>query len=257
MSSITKTIIAFSDTHGYIPNITSPADIIIVAGDVFPTNIDRDIEKSQDWFKFNFCPWVASLDCERFILVPGNHDFALQDYSFVKEYISLMEDTGTISKDKFVFLSAPDYNATEVTEGQTGYYEYEGIRFYGDPHTPNLSTFAFYTAHPNDQFKTIPECDILITHMPPRVGGVGTSYPMGSYRRVFGSKELESAVSKLESVKLWFCGHIHSGIHEPVKLSKTTTIYNVAIMGETYRPIYKPLVVHYTYDKEEDSAEIV
>lgn len=70
-----KKFIAISDLHGTLPEIKEEADILLIAGDIMPLQIQRDMEESEIWFKDSFLPWADSLPIKYVVLVGGNHDF--------------------------------------------------------------------------------------------------------------------------------------------------------------------------------------
>lgn len=67
-------LIVTSDIHGYFPEIP-PCDIVIIAGDMFPHEYDRDFRKQSEWYQAELKPWIESLPCRYVVLVPGNHDY--------------------------------------------------------------------------------------------------------------------------------------------------------------------------------------
>lgn len=221
-----KRIAAMSDLHGYLPTV-EPCDIVCIAGDIFPLKIQSNKNLCGEWFIDLFLNWVNSLIADKVILVPGNHDYALLDKKFVNRLVEMASNYYLDIKNKFVFLSSESYS-------------YDGIRFFGEPHIIELSNWAFYTPNPKETYSKIEDCDILISHMPPYIGGVGSSYYDTSWRKDYGSFDILEAVSKLPSVKYWFCGHVHSGNHEGVKFGDIM-IYNVSLIDERYIPYYKIL----------------
>ena len=44
-------IAAFSDNHGWLPDNMPKADVLVIAGDILPLDIQRDVNKSIQWLK--------------------------------------------------------------------------------------------------------------------------------------------------------------------------------------------------------------
>ena len=79
-------IVALSDQHGYLPEI-SPCDLLIVAGDVCPDLVGPaasvpDAEGQKAWFDAHARPWLSAAPAAHKILTWGNHDFCGQAYRF-------------------------------------------------------------------------------------------------------------------------------------------------------------------------------
>ena len=66
-------ICAFSDFHGDLPNI-EPCDLVIIAGDIIPFNIQHKNNESNEWIRTVFTDWCNSIDCKYIVAIPGNHD---------------------------------------------------------------------------------------------------------------------------------------------------------------------------------------
>ena len=68
-------ILAMSDLHGQFPNINNIKDIdcVFICGDIVPLDIQRKINKSDEWFKNIFIPWCQAIDCKQIYLIAGNH----------------------------------------------------------------------------------------------------------------------------------------------------------------------------------------
>ena len=67
-------LIAISDLHGNLPEIKEKADIMIIAGDISPLNIQGNKPKMIKWLKTTFIDWINSLNVEKVHLIAGNHD---------------------------------------------------------------------------------------------------------------------------------------------------------------------------------------
>ena len=220
-------IAAWSDGHGVLPKIKEYADVLIIAGDFTPLDIQRQTNECLKWFTNEFFNYVRKVNCKKVLLVPGNHDFLCERISpkIIKEMIENNADI----KDKLVYLIDEEY-------------QYKGLKFYGTPWCINLHNWAFYTEDPKTSFSHIPQdCDVLITHQPPKIDRVGCSNPYTAWEQNFGSDSLRDAIEQ-RNIKYVFCGHVHSGIHQAVNFVRTT-IYNVSILNENYVEAYRVLYV--------------
>lgn len=219
-------IAAWSDGHGSLPQLKTHVDVLLIAGDFINIYIQRNTEKSLEWFLNNFFNYVATVDADKVIITPGNHDFVFERISIdrIKQYIN---DDETI-KNKLVYL---------VDEA----YEYMGHNFYGTPWCTGPYGWAFCPCDTKSNIDTyfnyIPEdCDILISHQPPKVDKVGCSNPYMVYEENYGSDYLRDILDK-RNIKLHFCGHIHTGIHNGVPYGNTM-VYNVSVKNEDYIDVY-------------------
>ena len=50
-------ISAIADLHGHLPQMQG-SDLAVVAGDIFPGELDKDPEGQGEWFRAVFLPWV-------------------------------------------------------------------------------------------------------------------------------------------------------------------------------------------------------
>lgn len=203
-------IAAMSDLHGYLPEQIEKCDIVCISGDIMPLEIQRNITESFTWLKEIFFPWIENLPCEKVFLIGGNHDF-LFDWINTKAINRFAREN---CYDKLIYL-----NNTLV--------EYDNFRIYGCPNVENLEGWAFYTEDKHE-FNAIPQCDILLTHMPPKIEGLGYIPKYGD----LGSEELKK-VADSHKIKLWFCGHMHDGNHEVVEYNGCK-LKNVSIKDDNY-----------------------
>ena len=51
-------VVAFSDPHGYLPKVKDfpECDVVCIAGDICPLDIQRDLVESISWFLLTFKP---------------------------------------------------------------------------------------------------------------------------------------------------------------------------------------------------------
>lgn len=222
-------IAAFSDTHGCLmldgcidlPNIKEGTEVVCIAGDIVPLDHQSNENGTKYWLTNRFFPWVKELKVEKVIFIGGNHDrwFEKWGKEQIREFIKEAE-----LEDKLIYL-------------MDDAYEYDGKKFFGSPWIINLHNWAFYTPDPEKQFSVIEDCDVLITHLPPRHNGVGCSYPNQLYMREYGCIELKNVIES-HKISVNLCGHIHSGIHYGVQLGDTM-IYNVSMLNESYAEAYE------------------
>ena len=221
-------IVAFSDTHGIRPlPIVDPCDVVVIAGDFIPLYIQRNLEKSEQWFENVFLDWAEDLQCEKIIFVGGNHDFFLERLG-KKKIKSIILEAGL--EDKVIYL-------------QDELYEYNGKTFYGTPYCEGPRGWAFVPTDTQVYYEKIPNCDVLITHQPPRVEKVGCSFPDTMWEENWGSEKLRLAMID-KDIKVNICGHIHTGTHGGVQDGYyNRKIYNVSILDEQYKIQYQPLEI--------------
>lgn len=218
---ITK-IVATSDTHfpfdaGKIPY----GDIFIHAGDLMYSGLP------DEWY-----PVLSSLNevggFKHKILVPGNHDYHIQNYAGLA--------SSELRKNAGIYLLT-DYRPT---------VELEGIKFLGIPFVTGLPGWAFnreeewvydWLCNVTEDFQP----DVVISHAP--IYGVldlvpGTS-DRSRDRRVGGLSTNRWFYEQEVKPKAWVCGHIHESYgHTNVE---GTDFYNVAMCDRNYEQNNKPL----------------
>jgi Icc-related predicted phosphoesterase len=228
-------IVATSDLHGKLPEIIEPADIMIIAGDVVPLNIQRNKPLSKEWFESEFADWIETLPVDQVFMVAGNHDFYLE--TITEQDLSALR---VACKGKLVYLN----NETRT------YIDDNGLQWsiFGTPYCHEFGRWAFMLPDRNliDKFKDIPDkVDIIITHDPPFSMG-DVDVVLEDFNRNWihlGNKPL---VSKLFDVKFkaLFCGHIHSGEHD----MNVYHAVNVSYLNERYEPYYEPFYTEIKHD---------
>lgn len=217
-------LIALSDLHGDLPIIKEVSDIVIIAGDISPINIQKYAEDMQIWFNTLFLNWIKSLKTNKVYLVAGNHDFYLKMCK--KEYIN------SIYPDKLIYL-----------ENDKAIYSENGKdwNIFG---TPYCHTYGYWPFMLNDdelyeKFEEIPEnLDILITHDAP----YGCSDVLLDFLRHLGNIPLRHMILN-KNPKYVLHGHLHTSSHneEILGISK---VYNVSIKDERYNTVYEPLILN-------------
>lgn len=220
-------ICALSDLHGYLPKQEDipPCDVVCIAGDISPLNIQRDKLLSAIWFGYTFIPWCESLNCMKVVFVAGNHDFFLEDYN--------RPGNPPIKFGKY----------KKVIYLNNSSYKFAHKKFYGTPHVEDLPNWAFNlsSSEAKKVFANIPDCNILISHTPPFDAANTGSIFGDSQLPDYGSCALAEALRD-KSIDLIICGHVHSGNHE-LSEWKNHKIVNVSYLNEDYRPVYSPKLI--------------
>jgi 3',5'-cyclic AMP phosphodiesterase CpdA len=171
-------LVCIADTHELHRGLViPPGDILIHAGDF--TFFSR-----RPWMYGFFDQWLGRLSHRHKIIIPGNHEFLLED----DEQRSAINNA-TLLVDSGVMV--------------------EGLKIWGSPVTP-LYGGAFGLSRPADRkrhWARIPvNTDILITHGP----------PFGILDAAQGSNRHEGCPELLEAVleakpRLHVFGHLHAG----------------------------------------------
>ena len=200
-------VIGISDLHGNLINIPK-CDILCIAGDIIPLNIQRNNDESEKWWKTKFIEWANQIDCGKIFVVPGNHDFYLEYlYKDKDKYQEFINQIYTLTIGKVEIL------IDTLTE-------YKGLKIYGFPWIAKITfqegKWAFEVQQ-NTKYCTIPHCDILITH---------------------DSPEYNNTLNYFNYYKprYWFYGHWHEGSSN-LKEYK----YNCSILNNYYNLNNKPL----------------
>jgi len=230
-------ILVTSDTHGNLEGLdVSQADVICFAGDIAPLKGRGKwhMHDQKKWVQKKLCRWAAENPSKQFIFTPGNHDFFPIGHKY--------------GPDLDWKIDWPENCHMLIDSGFT----YDGISFYGSPWVPIISyswAFELETSDLEQKFSMIPEnIDVLLTHSPP---ALGHSYPIDRSLQwggteAFGSAALADAIFR-KSPRYAFCGHIHTGSHQPYELQSyqsnlKTTFVNVSRVDENYEIAYEPFV---------------
>lgn len=242
---------AMSDMHGWPPDPkkVGHVDVVLICGDTVPLSYQRSNELTEDWFEHEFKDWVSAIACSRIIIIAGNHDFWMFKKS--KEYV----------KNKF-----REWYGDKVIYLQDEMYIYQGVRFYGCPWCQGPLNWAFCPGdkyHPvpgvMQYYEQIPECDVLLTHQPPKIGDLGVSFYWDPAQREDWSSDNLRLNIKDKNIIVNFCGHVHSGQHTRVEYQVRgceTVFYNVSLLNERYDVAYKPLHLYLDKEKRELKEEM-
>ena len=224
-------VVAISDIHGHLPKDLPEGDILCIAGDILPLDVQNNDIKSVSWLLLDFKPWADSLPYKKVIFVAGNHDFVFE---------RMGPATNHTGAEVMKMLFGNHRKDTKLVYLQDSSFEFEGKRFYGTPWIEDLERWAFY-ATPEElekKWSTIPKkCDVFISHMPPRRSGLGQVLQPGwSYGNDYGSQLLAEILST-RTIKHAICGHVHSGQH--AEMEYNGCIYtNVSLKDEDYKVKY-------------------
>jgi Icc-related predicted phosphoesterase len=209
-------IVCISDTHEFHRDVEVPdGDLLIHAGDF--TYFSK-----RPSMLFDFDDWLGSLPHEHKVVVPGNHEFLLED----------PQHRPAIT------------NATLLIDAGI---EIEDIRIWGSPVTP-LYGGAFGMSSGSDRKRVwakIPDgTDILITHTP----------PFGFLDREAGSDEHQGCLGLMEAVlrvrpRLHVFGNIH-GSYGTYR-NENTLFANAALFDELGGVERPPIVVDFRCSEKE------
>jgi len=198
-------LILGSDLHGYLPVSIPSGDLMILAGDILPTNEVHDFV----FRKLN--PWLQNVPVKNIVLTWGNHDWAaFEDLISVHYAIVLIEQTVTIS----------------------------GLKIYGSPWSLPFRKWAWMAPESTLEkiYRDIPDdVDIIVSHAPPY--GICDKAIDG---RLCGSRSLLKRMKTLSKLKLIVCGHIHEARGTGCVVANVSSVYN---FESWYVPISDPWTV--------------
>jgi len=223
-------IVLISDTHNRHRTLQMPeGDILIHAGDFTNNGKEKEIK--------DFDTWLASLDYQHKILVPGNHDTGTEEKALLRD-ASQREKQGE-------GLQVTEVTSATVLRGEL--VQVMGLKIFGLPDTLdpyNLLWWA-YKADTEDEMKERAAgissgVDLLISHSPP--WGVGDTCHDGKRAGSHGLREVVLGAN--QPPKLWAFGHIHECGGRAYRVKGTETVMvNAAsspLLGKGLRP---PMVV--------------
>ena len=233
MEEIIK-ICAFSDFHGDLPNI-EPCDLVIIAGDIIPFNIQHRNNESNEWIKTVFTDWCNSIDCKYIVAIPGNHDRWA-------EGITMTKMNKLLSGISNIHMLRNDFLELDVLD--SGY----DLKIFGTPYCARYGNWPFMREDKvlKKKFAEIPDgLDILITHDPPN-GLSDCDYSKDECQHL-GSLALTDRIEDLDKLgekpRLIICGHIHEGSRE-----FENGIINVAMLNRHCNAIINnPTYMNFTY----------
>lgn len=223
-------VCAFSDGHGYLPEISEPFDILLIAGDNVPLGKQSGKTNTILWYTSDFVNWINKLpfkdEKSKVYIIAGNHEVALE--RLPKDEMNAMWN----------YISKDTNNRVVYLQNQLSIHD-ENIKIFGTPYCKVFGRWAYmakpamldayYSAIPND-------VDILLTHDAP----YGTSDICFDhfYKEHLGNTSLKTAIEEKQP-KYCIHGHLHTANHEVEKLGDTSVIC-VSLLNEEYVPTFEP-----------------
>jgi hypothetical protein len=224
-----------SDLHGFLPAV-EPCDVLLLAGDLVPLEIQEDMELSWRWFSDVFARWLEKVPAGEVVAIGGNHDFLLD----------------RLHRRLGAGVHAALFDAGWIYLQDAGTTLGCGLKVWGTPWSPGMADWAFM-GHDHELaefFDRIPTgLDVLLTHTPPY--GKGDRAPreinplagwLNAHEHI-GSRTLQSAIHRAKP-RLVVYGHVHAD--GGWRLDTPDTRYaNVSVLDEDYylvRPTSEPLL---------------
>lgn len=235
-------ITAISDIHGSLIPI-DPTDLLIIAGDWSPLEIQFKIWYMREWINDYLLPWFKDIQADKIIFIAGNHDFICDPVHIQTP----LQDAPSITFNKDILKpSLKKHNLLhKVTYLESSFIKYKGYKVFGIPYVDGCKGWAFSQGEYRGSYNVIPKCDILVTHQPPLFDGVGRTVVKG-LECEFGSWALLEAMQKRKP-KYLFCGHIHDGNHALQIYNhpegEQTKVLNCSIKNEDYNIFYSPQTI--------------
>lgn len=215
-------ITAISDIHGNLVDIPK-CDVLCICGDIVGLNDQRSMDASKHWFENRFVNWINKLPCDKVLVIPGNHDFYIEECYTNSNGLNdtLLFDIETKTNNKLKFL-------IDIP------FIYNGIKFYGTPWINPIRSKSYWAFEPNQyydnqletKFSKIPiDTDVLLSHDNPYNNETLSKYSMNA--------------------KYHFYGHWHEGV-----TSEKRNRYNCSLLNDSYYLKYKPIIINIMTDKE-------
>ena len=215
-------ITAISDMHGNLVDIPK-CDVLCICGDIVGLNDQRSMDASKHWFENRFVNWINKLPCNKVFVIPGNHDFYIEECYTNSNGLNdtLLFDIETKTNNKLKFL-------IDVS------YMYEGLKFYGTPWINPIKSRSYWAFEPDQyynnlletKFSKIPiDTDILLSHDNPYNNETLSKYSMNA--------------------RYHFYGHWHEGV-----TSEKRNRYNCSLLNDSYYLKYKPIIVDVMTNKD-------
>lgn len=240
-------VIALSDLHGKLIDITTPFDLMLICGDICP-DTNHSIAYQEFWLKTYFKKWLNSLPYKditsKVVFIAGNHDFWFERNGSSKLGLDLID-----LPSRAIYLH---HDICSVSIWDNEKETLTTLSIFGSPYCTEYGNWAFM--HDDEflqrKYSQIPDfIDIFISHGAPYMNGLGTITEGRQGGGEAGSIVLAEAVSRIRP-KYFFCGHIHSGNHALCRRVFADTereMYsaNVSISGEMNRERFKPLIFDY------------
>jgi Icc-related predicted phosphoesterase len=217
------TITCISDLHGHLPPNLKGGDILIIAGDICPS---QGAFAQSNWVNFKYAKWCReqAKKYKHIVAIWGNHDFVGVEAMY-------LINMGDFPKS---------YHHLENTSCTV-----EGLRIFGTPYCMPFGDWPYML--PEQRLKLIYDgisidTDIIVSHGPPygyRDGAArhwrgsedDTKWPEPEHT---GSKELTKAIERINP-RLVVCGHIHEAWGKEI-MPNGTVVVNPSRMNLGYQP---------------------
>ena len=231
-------ILAMSDLHGQFPNINNIKDIdcVFICGDIVPLDIQRKINKSDEWFKNIFIPWCQAIDCKQIYLIAGNHDFFMAERDrIINQYLL---------ETKIIYLNNQNAEYFDEKTGKTWH-------IFGSPDCNIFGNWAFMYS-PNKELEDFRKmsnlCDIMLTH-DAAYGENDICEQNVSWNKHehIGNPEMLFVLDDRRATncapKYHFTGHLHTTSHKLTDYEGIKTAC-VSLLNEHYKLVYEPLILN-------------
>lgn len=232
-------VVAMSDLHGTLPDITQPFDLMLLGGDTVSLYSQSSATASEDWYLNEFLDWINALPYKdlnsKVVLIAGNHDVGISRMTDSRKTIFLAA-LKSRSNDRIVYLE------NELYTFRTGD---ETITIFGTPYCKIFGYWAFMKDPYElmEAYSIIPEnLDILLSHDAPNINDVGTILETTRWsdgKLKVGNDQLTEAILN-RNIKLSLAGHIHSGNHNLTEYKPGCFIRNISILNEKYEFLNEP-----------------
>lgn len=225
-------ICAISDLHGYLPDNLPDSDLLLIAGDIIPLNIQTNRSKSKEWLEGEFKEWCKYQETDEIVLVGGNHDFYFERYK--KETREIFENYGLWFHYLHNEVKTVNIEGTELT-------------IYGTPYCHIFGNWAFMREDYKltEYFAECPDnVDIILSHDAP-YGISDVCFEKLTYISDghIGNIPLKERLNMV-NFKYLLHGHLHSSNHNFEEF-KGGLVANVSLLSERCIPMYEPLLFEY------------
>lgn len=197
--------------------IIPEGDVLIFAGDMCGIGTEKEI--------IDFNNWLGEQSCKYKIVVAGNHDGPLAE--FPSNYKSNLLSNAYYLENSEVII--------------------DGIKFYGSPITPTFCDWYFMANRGKEiqkYWNMIPnDTNVLIGHGMPYGILDFLVKANGDLGECVGDLDLLNKIKKLEKLKLYVGGHLHSGYG--IFKQEGLTFINASNCNEEYEIVNKPIIYDY------------
>lgn len=228
------TITVCSDLHGNLPKGRIPeCDLLLLAGDIAPWSRGWSVFNQANWYNAQFEPWIKSQPAKQWYAVFGNHCFVGENNPhLLSQYL----------QDRFL----TDRSASAF-----------GLNIHGSPWQLPFHDWAFNLPEERleQRWAAIPDdTNILLCHGPANQICDFSPWDGGHH---CGSETLLKRLYELESLKLYFFGHIHfcQNKYDIIRPDNPIVCANVSLLNEAYKMTGKPTIVEIILDEGKIEVE--